>query len=163
MESEDLLKPRIKVVNDFWDNPFEVGEVIQFEDYKDYYDFITGDVLGKDWMTNFYELKKPHQSFTEGTRLCWNMRSFTPYPHLFEQLQWHQDRMLEDMPEYIRYGEYDSAHSIYKITAYNPIGYENYFPCAIGENNRVKDYFLPHFRNSFPATEQEYNAQCQNR
>ncbi|MES2287422.1 MAG: hypothetical protein V4547_17140 [Bacteroidota bacterium] len=99
---EELLKPRYLCIADFWNNPFEVGDVIQFEDYKDYHDFYTGDVLGKDWSTAFMELKKPYQEFSEGTSIVWNMRAFTPYPHLFRKLEWWEHREVSEMPEYVK-------------------------------------------------------------
>jgi len=83
------------------------------------------------------------------------------YPHLFRRLEWWEFRDEKDMPEYVRYGDWRQPHTIYRIVQYNPKGYNGLYPCAIAENNRVKDYFLPHFNNSFPATKEEYDNQKQ--
>ncbi len=83
------------------------------------------------------------------------------FPNLFRRLEWWEFRDEKDMPEYVRYGDWRQPHTIYRIVQYNPKGYNGLYPCAIAENNRVKDYFLPHFNNSFPATKEEYDNQKQ--
>jgi hypothetical protein len=97
MTTERLLLPRYEVIADFWDNPFKVGEIIEFEQESDYHDFFTGELLGRDWKTDF--LPKGNEDVT---RYMYNMRAFTPYPHLFKKLQWWEHRKIEEMPMYLK-------------------------------------------------------------
>lgn len=93
---EELLRPRIKCIADFWDNPFKVGEVIQFIQEREYHDFFTGELQGKDWLTDFL----PDDPTV--IRYMYWMRKFTPLPHLFRRLEWWEERDVKDMPEYVK-------------------------------------------------------------
>lgn len=146
---EYLLKPRIKVIADFWNNPFQVGEVIQFEKYGDYHDFLTDKVLGQDWSTNLYELKKPFHKYPAGTSIVWNLRGFKPYPHLFQLLNWWEGRTEDQMPRYLKHGPDGKTRKV-----------EEYFlrvNCIIFEGGRQRN-FTPEGNGSkwLPSTEEEY-------
>lgn len=96
---EELMQPRIIVENDFWDNPFKVGDIIQFTQQREYHDFITGDLIGTDWLTDFL----PNDPNV--TRYMYWMRKFTPFPHLFRRIDWWEHRTPEEMPEYVKWVE----------------------------------------------------------
>lgn len=157
MTVEQLLKPRIKVTADFWNNPFEVGEVIQFEYYKDYYDFITGDILGQDWITDFMELKKHYGDMSAGTSVVWNLRAFTKFPHLFKKLEWWQERKAIDMPQYIKNNSPGAFcfGQIYKVDKILQLSEEFVF------KDEISSYSNLHFKHTLPATEQEYTTYIQ--
>lgn len=72
MTASELLKPRFKIIADFPNNDF--GKV--------------GDILDRDWSKypNDDEEKEP----------IW---SISDYPHLFQRLNWWEERSVEDMPK----------------------------------------------------------------
>ena len=76
MTTEELLKPRYKVIADYPNCTFSVGQVL-VQDDKEETDFWTGDQLYTD--------RYPKQ-----------------YPHLFKKLEWWEERKPEDMPEYVK-------------------------------------------------------------
>jgi hypothetical protein len=132
MSKEELLQPRVIVMVDFpqWSS-FTHKE---------------GDIL----------VKKGIHYVGKGTARSINEKDVSKYPKVLQKLEWWEFRDEDDMPQYIRYGEFNKRHSIYKIVDLNPEGYEDYFPCAFAENQNVKDYFLATFHGSYPSDEQEY-------
>lgn len=156
MHIEQLAKPRIKVIADFWDNPFDVGDIIQFESYSDYHDPLSGDLLGKDWVTDFIELKKPYRG-SKGS-VMWSLRGFTPYPHLFSKLEWFEQRSDEVILQvkYVRFGDLDKAHAYYEIIKrLDDDSTLSFWEMKSGD----WDYCYPLSR-SIPATEEEYINYC---
>lgn len=144
MSTVDLLAPRIKVIADFWDNPFQVGDIIQFITFKNYHDFFTNKVKGKDWSTDFIEVKRTCCDFKQGSFVVWNLREFTPYPHLFQPLEWWEERKVEDMPEYVRH---TSVNKIEKVIRWCIKSQLNY----VAIKHTTWDLY-----HLMPATEQEY-------
>lgn len=98
---EELMKPRIKVMMDYPDCEYEVGQIIQFVQKSTYY---TGE---PEWETGFILTKNGEQ-----VQSC--IKKFEPYPDIFKPLEWWEDRKLEDMPEYIQY----AGQMAYKIERY---------------------------------------------
>lgn len=86
MTTEQLLKKRFKVIADYPKSNYAVGEILTKGD--------AGMVF-----------TMPHEK-----DICGNVRepieSIEKYPHLFKELQWWEDRKPEDMPEYVKEGEY---------------------------------------------------------
>lgn len=76
MERDELMKPRYKVIADYPDSTFEVGEI---ED-RNWSAYVNGE------------------DDTDG--VIWSLESF---PHLFRKLEWWEERKPEDMPQYLRY------------------------------------------------------------
>lgn len=72
LKSEELLKPRYKVIADYPDSILSVGDI--FETYDNGIKYVT-------------QLSKV---------------DVKEYPHLFKPLEWHEDRKPEDMPEYVK-------------------------------------------------------------
>lgn len=72
------------------------------------------------------------------------------YPHLFQKLEWWQERAESDLPEYIQYVRDGKKLACYKIHGWN---IENaYAICERGE-----DYPLYLQKHTVPATLEEYN------
>lgn len=111
MSVEDLLKPRVKCIADFWDNPFKVGEVIEADFQREHFDFFTGESIGTHWHTDF--LPKGNKDVA---RTSYSFESrFFPYPHLFKPMQWWEEREESQLPEYVKY---DYSH-IAKVKKYH--------------------------------------------
>jgi len=75
---EDLNKPRFKVIADYPENPFSIGQVLQLRIFGANHAYC--DIYG-------------HYSK--------DIKFFNKYSHLFKKLDWWVDRKIEDMPEYI--------------------------------------------------------------
>ncbi len=153
LSKEELLMPRKIVMIDYPGTDYTVGQIIHFNNKCDAY---TGTM---EWESESIKSVNGGRS-----RRC--ILFFEPYPLVFQDLPWYAERSVEDMPEYVRYGDYNSAHAIYRIIEYNPQGYESFYKngglCAISENSTVKDYLLPTFYNSFPADETNYTNYINN-
>jgi hypothetical protein len=145
LSKEELLKPRYKVVAGYPDSKFQVGQIIQFELLK------TGDWVYQ-WAGHdgIYEI---------------GILEFAEYPHLFKKLEWWEDRKIEDLPEYVRFGEFDKEHAIYKVkyfTGKEVELYAHYMPCGFAENMNLYLVSLK-FPNNFPATHEEYEQYQQSK
>lgn len=81
--SIDLLAPRFKVVADYPNSNFDVGEIIEFKPLR------KGNgrwiAFGKYSVTHPNELNK--------------------FPHLFKKLEWYEDRDFKDWPKYVKWEE----------------------------------------------------------
>ena len=87
---DELLKPRYKVVAGYPYSPFEVGDFIQIQNFDGHMMYKWIDDSGYE-----YEL---YESF------------FKDYPHLFQRLEWWQERKITELPEYIEW--YDPSDKI---------------------------------------------------
>lgn len=84
MSIEELLKPRIKVIERWPDmdkNKYYVGQIITLPCYER---------SSKQWFIQDEE-SKIYDAY------------FDSYPHLFKRLEWWQERDEKDMPEYLKY------------------------------------------------------------
>jgi hypothetical protein len=72
MSVEELLKPRYKVIADYPNNSWSVGEIID-----------------RDWGW-------------DGDDEIGFKHHISHYPHLFQRLEWWQDRKPEEMPRYLK-------------------------------------------------------------
>lgn len=138
---QELLKPRVKCIADFWDNPFKVGQIIQFTQEREYHDFITGELQGKDWLTDFL----PDDETV--TRYMYWMRKFIPYPHLFRHLEWWEDRDVKDMPEYVKL---KAGSRVYKLSDAN----ERYDYGFMFDGKFTEHHVA--FAQTLPSTETEF-------
>jgi len=73
MTTEELLKPRYKVIADYPKSLYHVGDILNAGWRSE--DLIYCDHDGPRWRD---------------------------YPHLFKKLEWWEDRKIEDMPEYLK-------------------------------------------------------------
>ena len=76
MTTEELLRPRWKVLADYPRNPFEVGNILETDD-KGVYTLWEHD--GKDYLT------------------------LSDYPSIFKRLDWWEERDEKDLPNYVKY------------------------------------------------------------
>lgn len=137
MKTEELLKPRWKVIADFPCNVgHDVGEIISECEYKSEPDcyFVKINLDGKIF------------------GICPD-----DYPHLFKKLKWWEERKFEDIPEYIRVEHtvpithYQELNGVYRVGKYTSDGFISDKGEGITFNKWV-----------FPATEQEYLNQFNN-
>ena len=75
---------------------------------------------------------------------------YNEYPHLFKRLEWFEERTLEEMPQYVRFGEFDRAHTIYRLE--KPLEEDTNFWVMTTVNG---EHCYP-LTGSYPATEAEY-------
>lgn len=88
LSTEQLLKPRKKVMLDFPDNDYEVGQIIEFNEKNTFFTEV------EDWVTDLIS--------TKGNKVMRSIKYFEPYPLIFRDMDWHEERALEDMPEYVK-------------------------------------------------------------
>lgn len=130
MTPEQLLIPRYKVIADYPGNRMLVGTILT----------LNMGQKGSEW-----------HEFTEDEPIHLEVGKDL-YPHIFQPLQWWEERKAKDWPQYVRYGEWEKAHSIFKIVE---LDIKNHY--AIAEI--PTDYFLPFRDHSFyPSNEEEYNT-----
>lgn len=138
----DILKPRYKVVSDY---PFAkhcIGDILTRIPKA------TDNVFAKEgW--------KPGDPSIDESYLM-------QYPHLFRKLEWWEERQIEDLPLFVRFGQWDKPHMIYKIKEWNPVGVleGNHGLEPFGLAEIPHEYFISlRFPNNFPATKEEYEQQ----
>lgn len=127
MAPEELMKPRYKVIADYPKSLYHVGDIIN------------AGSTGEDCI----------YCDREGPRM-------RHYPHLFKKLEWWQDRAPEDMPEYVKEGEF-VFKAIWTEGAVTENGKQ---PMRMKLNDGYGDWqvisnVMCHFE---PATEAEYNS-----
>lgn len=76
MSKEELLNPRIKVINEDTSGNLKKGEVIPLADETGLY-WVNGEPMGQEKIDRF--------------------------PHLFRPLQWWEEREDKDLPIYVRF------------------------------------------------------------
>lgn len=130
MQPEELMLPRYKVIADYPDSEFEVGEILL--QCKDGIRIVS---LSRNMFMDFFKVHK--------------------YPHLFKPLSCWEDRKPEEMPEYVK--EKDSLYKIgevIKVKEWDMEDEETDVPCFMDE----KDNHFTWVRGFEPATLEEYNA-----
>lgn len=85
MNTEELLKPRYKVIADYPKSLYEVGTILNAGWRSE--DCIYCDTEGPRWRH---------------------------YPHLFKPIEWWEERKPEDMPEYVK-GNVGSFFRVMKV------------------------------------------------
>lgn len=113
--TEHLLKPRYKVIADF-------------PGIKDYSMWV-GQIIDADFHRNNLD----------------NIELLDTYPHLFQKLEWWQERKLEEMPEYI----YVNERLITKVRKHHTQRYDEF------ESQDTKYNYA--YGICLPATAQQYN------
>lgn len=81
MTKEALMKPRYKVIADYPCRPHPIGHILEFS--GDHYD-----------SQSLFRLPGSDHRYPE--------KKFKEYPHLFQSLQWWEDRELHELPEYVK-------------------------------------------------------------
>jgi hypothetical protein len=120
MSKEELLKPRYKVIADYPNIEWEVGEI-----------------LDRDWGW-------------DGDDESGFKHHISDYPHLFQPLEWWQERQPGEMPEYVKAKRSEQVLKVESI--------EYKYMSAILED----DNFPRSLANFLPATESEYQSFKQN-
>lgn len=118
MTRENLLKQRWKVIATFPDSDFEVGS-IQDRDWCKY-------VNGEDTVDG----------------VLWSISDF---PHLFRELEWWEERDIDDLPNFVKY-----QNLIYKVKEKNLVSVRSEKHPLDGVGLDVA------WSNCLPATEEEY-------
>ena len=127
LSKEDLLQERWKVINDYPNSPFEVGNILVKHPADNSYVF---------WGSS------------KGTLNPCTRYSLDKYPHLFSLLPWWEERSESELPEYIKYGK----GAVYKVFGWNiEDGY------ALGEKGEDYPLWLqPHVTPSDETEYQQY-------
>lgn len=119
----ELLKPRYKVIADYPMSSVDVGEVLIPD-------------------------KETNQCVTQGG--YWGT-DLTKYPHLFRKMDWHEDRLVGDMPKYLKCiktpDQIHQPNTVYKIDWVN----KYYGKSELGQIIVSTNCYLP-------ATELEYTT-----
>ncbi len=101
MTTEELLRPRYKVIADYPNSPHKIYEILESIN-------VDGRYLNKNIGLWEKDLEK--------------------FPAIFKPLEWWEDRKAEDMPEYLKHKLKDSPTTYHKIIKWNMVqmvGYEN--------------------------------------
>ncbi len=140
MTTEELLKPRYKVVADFWRNPFKVGEILMPREQ------------GKVW--------QPLLGISILEDDLWEALTENKYPHIFDKLGWWQERKPAQMPKYVK----DEAGEVFEVveqgeTTPSDVKLQNIFTGAAAKRKTPSRYGWHTLYDLFPATEQEFSEQ----
>lgn len=135
MTNEELLKPRYKVIAHYPCNPYKIGHVFTFDKMHPYSGLsveFSGNVVAPEYFKN--------------------------YPHLFQKLEWWEEREEKDMPEYLKFSEEKEDVAIWEVESWNKNVAGVFYPKSKDENGNdflsIEWYFYK--QTSKPATKEEY-------
>lgn len=120
MTVEELMKPRYRVIN-IWpcmSKNIKVGDVLTFDNSLDCF-----------WCGN----------------TAYPQIKLNEYPHLFEELEWWEERKLEDMPKYLKFIRSGLVEKVKKYDMHNK--------GVIFKSNIMYQCYPGNF---IPSTEEEY-------
>jgi hypothetical protein len=80
---EELLRPRIKCMIRYPDSPFPVGAILE-QDIEE---------------PNIYH-------YRDSQNRHWTLEDPQLYPEVFKEMQWWEDRKPDDMPKYVKEGDF---------------------------------------------------------
>lgn len=86
MTTEQLMIPRVKVKMDYPSSQFEVGDIL----YRDY---------ATSWI---YKVTEVVYTQDETFLNAIPETDITKYPHIFQPMQWWEDREIGDLPMYLK-------------------------------------------------------------
>lgn len=124
----ELLRPRYKVIADYPGNDYGVYEIIPLSEYMGLYALIQDDGKFVEWESFYRE-----------------------FPHLFQKLEWWEDREEKDMPEYVKWN-YNNAPefgNVEKVEKWSPFIDTMTAKVPSQVNDIRASYFVP-------ATKEEY-------
>jgi hypothetical protein len=102
-------------------------------------------------LTNIFNPTESYYSIDEDGDFCEWEDFYQSYPHLFQKLEWWQERNLEELPKYIKYMIGDKNGAVYKIESWNLL--KGYALCERGEDYPL--YLMK--KGVLPATKEEYD------
>lgn len=123
----ELLKPRYKVIADYPGSPFWVGSILIF--IPRFMHRVDGNIES----TTYSDVFRRGNHFILADEI-------KEYPHLFNPLEWYEDRKPEEMPGYVK----DKFNQVHKVTSVERIG------------ANLEKGFYAHWKNVQPATLAEY-------
>lgn len=130
---EELLKPRYKVIADYPGCKFNIGDIVTFVRSVNKYEL---------WVSQ------------DGQLITFN--SFSKYPHLFNKLEWWEERSLEQLNavEYVKIIRYEHYWQVGDIVPVERFVYEKGRPMGydLKYNKHHPVYSI------MPATITEYEA-----
>lgn len=85
---KELLKPRRKVIAEYFYSPYKVGDIIIIHDDRSVH--LTTTTYRDEFGDNVEQAN------------YFNPKIMDTYPHLFEHLEWWENRKPEEMPEYVK-------------------------------------------------------------
>jgi hypothetical protein len=142
----ELLKPRYKVIADYPKCPFEIGQVL-IQDMSTVGEvFALWSEVGERFISNWIDKDV----------IC-------KYPHLFQKLEWWQERKIDEMPEYIETGgavrKFKQLHKDWGIQLYDYPGEIEYEDGVHNDNA----YEIFSIEDCLPATLSQYTTFIKNK
>ena len=144
--TNELLMPRYRVIADYPNNKFKVGDILYVHYHKPYH---SNNTCTKDKIFDGY------------TGMWIDLSEVEKHPHLFKSIDWFWGRKESDMPKYLKFvwkGKIDEARKVEKwLYEDEPknMGQINGFT---HESSFEKGLFPRVSLNGWtPATEEEFN------
>ena len=144
--SNDLLKPRYKVIADYPGNAYKLGDIITFV------------------QDGCSELIANYSSVNgDRTRLMVAKKEFDKSPHLFKKLHWADERPVEQMPMYIK-----GRERVYEVTGWSKDIIGHFYPknkvevLIKDDSENFSNIEWHFFKDQFiPVTPADYEAYLQ--
>src|ERR1700733_717010 len=134
MTSEELMKPRYKVIADWPGMPYNVGDILM-QDFED----------SNIWVIPSLGMRSPHL-FAHPEN----------WPHLFRRLQWWEDMKPGDLPEYVKIVKKDPV--IFPLKEVKIVQNENLVFIVDSDGDAIWMLDIGSDEPTIePATEQQYN------
>ena len=135
MSNENFMMPRYKLIEDYPNSEFRVGDVLEFKHIHPY----------------------PNYSLKFGVDKIVFPEYIDDFPHLFKKLQWWEDRNPEEMPKYLKMISY------IKPCTNNPENFELkkgqvFKPGKFSINSFEIGHWIFSTQLTIPATKEEYES-----
>lgn len=132
MTTEQFLNPRVKVIGDYPNSPFNLSEILPMTIYNN------------GFYCSIYGHYTKDKAF------------FEKYPHLFKILDWWEEREFRDMPEYVKDGD-----KILRVNAHfsmvYPVNSANNNEILHDAGSFIADNRTYAYWTVLPATREEYD------
>lgn len=127
---EQLMRPRYKVVADYFYNPYKVGDIIEGTDLERFH------LTTTKYRDEFGEERESENYYTADY--------LEKYSNLFRKLEWWQERSIDELPEFVRW-EVASPDkgAIEKALKWTMRGQIPYVDLISQRNAMRADYFTP--------------------
>ena len=153
MNNEELLYPRYEVIADFWDNPFEIGQILTCKN-KQEPEMPPISELKSGKITEY--LFTDYVALREGGSAMYSEPNFSNYPNLFKKLEWWEKRKESELPKYLK--------TTYNGTPCKVIAYElENGIIIVDDGEHITRYnFKPYTSARLPATKEDFEMHQNN-
>ncbi len=137
MENDQLLIPRFKVMANYPNSQFRIGQVISL---------------------NKYDACKYWHEYTDKEPFYLEDGDEKKYPSIFRKMEWYQARVISEMPDYLKNYSDEELAFVLKVEKYNTHKDSDELWCFEYYWQNEKDIKRMSLADWVPATKEEFDT-----